>query len=205
MSQNTPNQTSGTEHSSGKGRPTPKRRDQEESNRQPLVSDDRKAARQRDRDERERARAGMLAGEERYLTPRDRGPQKRFARDVVDSRFTVGEVTVPVLIVFILMALVPNRSISEVMTIVLWIFLVALVIDCSIVALQVRRRAAARFGGDKLEKRLGWYGAMRAMQMRMMRIPKPQTPRTIPLIGRFLHRRPRADESAPKTEDKSEE
>ena len=59
----------------------------------------RKASKQRQTEERQRARAGVLAGEEKYLTVRDRGPQRRLARDLVDSRFTVGELMVPILFV----------------------------------------------------------------------------------------------------------
>ncbi|HBR88729.1 MAG TPA: DUF3043 domain-containing protein, partial [Microbacterium sp.] len=35
----------------------------------------------------------------------------------------------------------------------------------------------AKFGEDRLEKGLGWYGAMRIVQMRFLRLPKPQVTR----------------------------
>lgn len=171
MSEKTPKQTEQT--AAGKGRPTPKRRDREAANRHPLVVNDRKQAREREREARETARAGMMAGDPRYLPERDRGPQKKFVRDLVDSRFTIGELVMPILILFILTALIPNTTITTISTMVLYVFVLVLVVDCVVVAIQVRRRVKARFGADNLERRLGWYAAMRSMQMRAMRIPRP--------------------------------
>jgi hypothetical protein len=50
-------------------------------------------------------------------------------------------------------------------------------IDAWFVSRSVKKRAAAKFGADKLETGLGWYGAMRSIQMRALRIPKPQVKR----------------------------
>src|SRR5690606_36085346 len=85
-----------------KGRPTPSRREAENKRRGPVppppnttreaikrsrelrksnpVSKEELKALRRERRER------MLAGDERYLAPHDRGPVKAFARDCVDSR-----------------------------------------------------------------------------------------------------------------------
>jgi hypothetical protein len=38
----------------------------------------------------------------------------------------------------------------------------------------VKRAATAKFGATKVEKGLGWYAAMRSIQMRFLRLPKPQ-------------------------------
>src|SRR4051794_22616298 len=80
----------------GKGRPTPKRREAEKRNRQPITAPrTRKEAYQQTRErqgrDRQKAREGMARGEERYLLPRDKGPARRLARDYVDSRRTFGQ------------------------------------------------------------------------------------------------------------------
>ena len=46
--------------------------------------------RERQRQERAEASAGMRAGDERYLLARDRGPERALVRNIVDSRRTVG-------------------------------------------------------------------------------------------------------------------
>ena len=77
-----------------KGQPTPSRKEQEQARIRPLVGDRSKEAKQaernRIREERTKAREGMMAGDERYLTLRDRGPQRKYVRDLVDARFTGG-------------------------------------------------------------------------------------------------------------------
>src|SRR5690606_41173505 len=66
--------------------PTPTRKEQEAARRRPLVPKDRKVARLQNRarlqSEREKARIGIANGEERYLPIRDKGPQKRYVRDL---------------------------------------------------------------------------------------------------------------------------
>ena len=88
----------------GKGRATPSRREREAANRRPIVVADRKAARRtsktREAETRERARIGLANGEERYLPVRDKGPQRKFARDWIDSQWTIGEFLIPVFVVF---------------------------------------------------------------------------------------------------------
>jgi len=39
---------------------------------------------------------------------------------------------------------------------------------------------AAKFGADKVERGLVWYGATRSMQIRRVRLPKPQVKRGEP-------------------------
>ena len=81
--------------SGGKGRPTPTRKEREAANLRPLVGSDRRAAGKESRakmaEAREKARIGMAAGEEKFLPARDKGPQRRFIRDYVDARFSVGD------------------------------------------------------------------------------------------------------------------
>jgi hypothetical protein len=50
-------------------------------------------------------------------------------------------------------------------------------IDAWFVSRMIKKRVAQKFGADRIEAGLGWYGAMRSIQMRSLRIPKPQVAR----------------------------
>jgi hypothetical protein len=164
----------------GKGRPTPTRKEREAANLRPLVSDDRKEARRAARTqmqaERERARVGMANGEERFLPVRDRGPQKRFVRDYVDARFSVGEMLVPAMFVVIILTLFPQPEVQVFGLVALWGFFIVAAIDAILLGLRLRRKIAEKFGETRAEK-VRWYSAMRSLQLRIMRLPKPQVKR----------------------------
>src|SRR5207248_11521344 len=75
------------------GKTTPKRPSGQARRVEPAPANRKEAAkriRERQRTERAEQRAAMMAGDERYLLPRDKGPERALARDVVDSRRTVG-------------------------------------------------------------------------------------------------------------------
>ncbi len=164
----------------GKGVPTPSRSKQEAANKRPLVPDDRKeAARQqkvKSQAGRERARIGMANGEDKYLPVRERGPQKRFVRDYVDARFSVGEIMIPVMFVVILLTFIPSPEVQTYGILGLWGFFLIAVVDSVILGFTVKRKLEAKFGASKTEK-VRWYAAMRALQLRPMRLPKPQVKR----------------------------
>lgn len=164
----------------GKNRPTPTRAEQEAARRRPLVANT-KEAKARARAElnaaREKARVGMANGEERYLPARDKGPQRRFARDYTDAGWHLGELVMPAMILVILVMLIPNENVGFYSFVILWAFLLFVIGDMIILAHNVKKAARAKFGADRLEKGLGWYSAMRTITMRFMRLPKPQVKR----------------------------
>ena len=165
---------------SGKGHATPTRKEKEAARKRPLVVSDRSAARRQERSamqaQRERARVGMAAGDEKFLPARDRGPQKRYVRDYVDARFSVGELLIPLMLVVIVLTFIPEPSIQSIGIVVLWGFFFVAVVDVIALGFILNRRLAAKFGADKVEK-VRWYAAMRALQLRLMRLPKPQVKR----------------------------
>ncbi len=164
----------------GKGAPTPSRAEQEAARKRPLVPNDRKeAARQaraKQAEARDRARVGMAAGVDRYLPTRDRGPQKKYVRDYVDARFSIGEVLIPVMFAVILLTLIPDAQVQTIGILALWAFFLVAVLDVVILGFLVTRKLKAKFGEDKVE-RVRWYAAMRALQLRPLRLPKPQVKR----------------------------
>jgi hypothetical protein len=179
-SNSTPDSPADHESVTGKGRPTPTRKEREAANLRPLVSDDRKEARKQARSqqqaERERARVGMANGEEKFLPARDRGPQKRYVRDYVDARFNVGELLVPAMFIVIILTLFPQPEVQVFGLMALWVFFIIATLDAVMLGLRLRRKIAEKFGETRAEK-VRWYAAMRSLQLRIMRLPKPQVKR----------------------------
>ncbi|GGH40306.1 DUF3043 domain-containing protein [Microbacterium album] len=173
-------EVTGEVRTSGKGRPTPTRAEREAARRRPLVADTKEAkarARAELRERQDRARRGMANGEERYLPPRDKGPQRRFARDYTDAGWHLGEFLMPAMLLVIIATFIPVHFFQYYSFVALWVFIFFVVGDMIILSRNVKKKAAAKFGLDKREKGLGWYAAMRSVQMRFMRLPKPQVKR----------------------------
>ncbi|MEY2916185.1 MAG: hypothetical protein RL454_1114 [Actinomycetota bacterium] len=120
--------------------------------------------------------AGQLAGDDRYLPVRERGPQKRFVRELVDKRYTVGEFLVPAMVMVLLLSFTDSNQTSTFNRILSWASLgimAAIVIDSVFIARRIKKAATEKFGADKLESGLAFYGVVRASQLRVMRLPKP--------------------------------
>ena len=96
--------------------PRPAVQQQEAARKRPLVPDDRKEAAKQARakaaESREKARVGMAMGDEKYLPMRDRGPQKKYVRDYVDARFSIGEVLIPVMFAVIVLTFIPSPEVQ---------------------------------------------------------------------------------------------
>jgi len=164
-----------------KGRPTPKRNEVVEARKRPLVSADRGEARKSSRAamqiERDKQRIGYANGVEKYMPLRDRGAQKRFVRDLVDARTSVGEFMLPILVVVIILSLVDVVAVQIATIAILWFFLAVAVIDVLLLGRTVKKKLGAKFGESKIESGVRWYAGVRAMQLRQMRLPKPQVKR----------------------------
>jgi len=165
----------------GKGTPTPRRKDQEAARKRPLVPEDRKASKAAERaamqEQRLKMRQALDTGDERFLPLRDKGPQKRFARDYVDARFSLGEYLMFGALIFVIVSLVVPST-SEQMIYVLggfWVMFLAVFVDVFILSRQLRKKLAAKFG--EVERGTVWYGSMRSLQFRKLRLPKPQVRR----------------------------
>lgn len=134
---------------------------------------DRTAGRARMTDRRER----MMAGDEDYLLPRDQGPIRRYARDVVDSRRNVLGLFMPsTLALLFVMFAVPQLQlyISPAMLLITAI----MGVDGVILGRKVSRLVDAKFPSNTESRwKLGLYAAGRASQIRRMRAPRPQVER----------------------------
>ncbi|MEN9741021.1 MAG: hypothetical protein RLZ72_1287 [Actinomycetota bacterium] len=174
--------TEPTDKNTGKGRATPSRKDREAANKRPLVparSKMTKEDRRKKAEQRTVARAGLEAGDERYLPIRDKGPQRRMVRDIVDARFTVGEFMIPLMFAVIIVTFLPDYNYSQTLQLTVLIalygfFLVGL-LDAYIMGRRITAKLKAKFG--EVEKGVRWYAGVRAFQFRPLRVPKPRVAR----------------------------
>lgn len=164
----------------GKGRATPTRAEREAARKRPLVPDTKEAKARARADlaaQREKARVGMANGDPRYLPARDQGAQRKFVRDWVDAGWHLGEAVMPAMVLVILATFLPVPALQFYAFVGLWIFIFFVIGDMVITSITVKRAVKRTFGAEKIEKGLGWYAAMRTVQMRFLRLPKPQVKR----------------------------
>lgn len=159
----------------GKGAPTPKRKTQEAARKRPLVPNDRKEAKARNREAQQRERAKMRqaldTGEEKYLPLRDKGPQRRFVRDYVDARYNAGEYLIIAAFVFVLITFVPIPGLTFWILIAFWAMFAVVFADCFLLYRRMKRLLAQKFGD--VQPGTPWYAVTRAAQLRRLRLPKP--------------------------------
>jgi len=164
---------------SGKGRPTPKRKESESARKQGIsVPKDpkaaRRAARDRDREARAKSRAGLMAGDPAYFPSRDAGPVKAQVRDYIDRRRTVGEFFVPFAFVVLLLGLVNNPTVQTTVVYVWTSVLLLVVLDTILVGILLGRSLRKDFPEKSQRKGAVSYGVLRALQLRRFRIPPPR-------------------------------
>lgn len=183
-----------------KGRPTPKRnqvtrkrrpvapapmtaaearRRRKELGGPKLSREERKAERLTRRADMADRRERMMTGEDAYLLPRDKGPVRRFVRDVVDVRRNVLGLFMPAALglIFVMLA-VPSVTVQRFLSPAMLVLVLIMGIDGFVVGRKVNRLVDQKFP-DNVESgwKLGFYAASRASQLRRMRAPRPQVNR----------------------------
>jgi hypothetical protein len=181
-----------------KGRPTPKRsqgrrgpvapapmtaaearRRRKELGGPKLSREERKAERLARRADMADRREKMMAGEDAYLLPRDKGPVRRYIRDVVDSRRNVLGLFMPAALALIFVMLsVPSLTVQRLLSPAMLVLVLIMVADGFWLGRKVNKLVDQKFP-DNVESRwkLGFYAASRASQLRRMRAPRPQVNR----------------------------
>jgi hypothetical protein len=162
----------------GKGRPTPKRREAEAAARaRARAPRTRKEESKRNREfraeESRKIRNAMKTGDERYYLPRDQGPVRRFIRDYVDSRFSVVEMLIPLLIISLVLGWTGDPTLAQASSLVLMATLLFVIFDLVLLRFRLRKELQRRFPDESL-KGATYYASMRALQMKFMRLPKAQ-------------------------------
>jgi hypothetical protein len=177
--------TDGPDEPAGKGRPTPKRSDARKArrNRTPKTRKE-AAALQRDkrRDERRSARQALITGDERHLPPRDAGPEKRLARDVIDSRFTYGQVFFGLIFLVFALSIVPDVLVREVANYAALFSLAMMVIDGAMNGRRAKQAVIAKYG-EANARGIVAYAFMRALMPKRFRRPPPRVKRGDAVLG----------------------
>lgn len=186
-----------------KGKPTPKRKDQEiargvrrdpnamsaeqmREHRKELKKSMgkeewkqyKKAERAQKKAQNEEVREKMDSGDERYLLDRDKGEVRRWIRDWVDSKRFLANYFMPfaflLLIVLFTVGFFPEATVQWIMT-AMWIIIAIFFIEAFFIGWRANKAAGIKFPGtDETGFRLGFYAYSRANQIRSWRTPRPQ-------------------------------
>jgi hypothetical protein len=182
-----------------KGRPTPKRseasrrrgpvapapltaaeaRKRRKETRSTLTREERKAEKVTRRAQMNERRERMMAGDDAYLLPRDKGPVRRYVRDYVDSRRNILGLFMPaaLALIFIMLA-VPSVQVQRLISPGMLVLVLIMIIDGLWLGRQVNRSVDEKFPNNTESGwKLGFYAASRASQLRRMRAPRPQVAR----------------------------
>ncbi|MFD7991044.1 DUF3043 domain-containing protein [Streptomyces mexicanus] len=164
-----------------KGRPTPKRSEAQAQRRSVAnTPTSRKEAAKRQREERriqlERQRQALASGDERYLPARDKGPVRKYARDFIDSRFNIAEFFLPMAVVILVLSMVRVGYLQNVALLLWLVVIILIVLDSAVSGFRLKKRLSERFP-DQNKKGAVAYALMRSLQMRRLRLPKPQVKR----------------------------
>jgi hypothetical protein len=176
-----------------KGRPTPKRtnskrrgpvapapataaeaRKRRKELRSTMTKEERQAEKERRRAALATRRERMMEGDEAYLLPRDKGPVRRYARDIVDSRRNILGYFMPAALglIFFSMAL---PQLQYYMSPAMLLIMLIMGVDAILLARKVNRAVDAKFPDNgETHWKLGVYAAGRASQIRRMRSPRPR-------------------------------
>nr|WP_282440022.1 DUF3043 domain-containing protein [Corynebacterium simulans] len=139
------------------------------------------------RKEREESRAAnrlaqerMASGDERYLLPRDKGEVRRYVRDWVDSRKFINEWMMPMMLLLLVVMMLANFSpnVANWVNIFAMVVIAVIAIEGFWLARQCNNAVCLKFPGTtEAGFGLGFYAYTRASQPRKWRTPKPRVER----------------------------
>ncbi|SNV05727.1 hypothetical membrane protein [Corynebacterium ulcerans] len=126
---------------------------------------------------RREAQAAMDRGDERYLLQRDRGEERRYVRDLVDSKRYIGNFVMPLALILLVILFIGRwvPEFASAMSFVALIFIAAFAIEAIVLGRKTARAVRERFP-DTSESgfAIGAYAYGRVTQPRRWRTPKPQ-------------------------------
>jgi hypothetical protein len=166
-----------------KNRPTPKRSAKKitPALAPAATKEAKKAERENARRRRMEMRQLYLQGDERALPKRDKGPVRKFARDYVDSRWSIAEFFLPLLMVVLIFTAMPSVTIKVLATLVMYVVVLISVLDGVWMGRQIKKASTAKYPNESV-KGVTMYAWMRSTQIRRLRTPAPQVKRGTKLI-----------------------
>ncbi|MBE1573221.1 DUF3043 domain-containing protein [Amycolatopsis sp. TRM77291] len=178
----------------GKGKATPKRREAEAKRRGPVAPPPTtmREAMKRNKELRKSAKADpeyklkqrnaakerrerMMAGEDKYLLPRDRGPVKAYIRDLVDSRRNLLGLFMPLAILVFVALILPYPEVQRYATLLCTVMLLGMIVEGFLSGRRIAKMVRLKFPNETIKgTSVGWYSFIRASQIRKLRVPKPR-------------------------------
>lgn len=170
-----------SENSEKKNKPTPKRKDAVAARKVNALApattkEGKKQQKEMTRVNRNQARLAYMRGEESALPARDRGPAKRWVRNYVDSRRTIGEYFMPLIFGVLILTVIPNKYVQLMAILSMYLVMLYTFVSGFFMTRKIRKEVEARFPNES-SKGVGMYGFLRSTQMRRMRAPSPQVKR----------------------------
>lgn len=166
----------------GKGKPTPKRKEQEAARKRAFIVDpkaDKKVRQAQVRERRAKEQQALLTGDERHMPAEHRGPDRKLIREFIDARTGLGEFLMPVAIVFVLVSLLFNSNPQASGWIVLVFYVLVLVTVGETIFAQrsLKRLLVTKLGASGLRRGWRFYATARMLNIRRLRVPRPVTKR----------------------------
>ncbi len=124
-------------------------------------------------------RERMMRGDDTAVLPRDRGPVRRYVRDLADARRNFSGLLLPVLLIALLLSFF-GPALQVYGFLVMLVVVLASVIDAVVAGRQISAKVHARFpkgdpqGLSTKGFSLGYYAFNRAMLPRRWRAPRPR-------------------------------
>lgn len=167
--------------------PTPSRKEAQRKNYRPVVSDRARMTKaerkERDRqlkakrDEAWRAEQNALrTGDDRNMPAVHKGPERRFARDYVDARFTLSSLFMPLALFLVGLLFIQARWPAVFMwaTAACYVLFALMAIDSALAAHNAKILVENKFGLKRVPARLGIQMFGRTFYPHRWRLPKPQ-------------------------------
>lgn len=161
-----------SDHSKGKGAPTPTRRQAELARRQrvnPVLSK---------KEERVHEREVRRANQAKAMAAQDNQPERVLMRDYIDARFNVTEILLPAWILVLAVSLLGTKwpLLVEISVFVVWGLLILAVVDLYVMWRGYKKLLAVKHPGGSTRGLL-MLAINRALSIRPWRAPAPRVKR----------------------------
>ena len=107
----------------------------------------------------------------------DAQPDRKLLRDVIDSRFNLAEIAMPIFLVLLVGTMIPGfASVVNIFLAVTWAYFAAIIVDSAFMWRRFKKLARERLGLTNYRGLL-FYGINRAITIRRWRQPPVQVKR----------------------------